>query len=238
MATTLSVAFLAGLISFLSPCVLPLIPGYISYISGTSFDKLVEKKNNLIVVKTIFFTLGFSFVFIALGSTASFIGKFFLTNSNIFRIIAGIIIIFFSLQLIGIINLKFMNKDIRIFTDQYSSNLAFPLLVGAAFGFGWTPCIGPILGSILALAAIEENTSKSILLLTFYSLGLAIPFIISGVLIDKFFLFSKSFRRYMSTITKVGGTILLLTGIAILSGHLQVLGFYILEYFPSLGIIG
>ena len=238
MTTTLPIAFLAGLISFLSPCVLPLIPGYISYISGTSFDKLVEKKKNLIVVKTIFFTLGFSFVFIALGSTASFIGKFFLTNSNIFRIIAGIIIIFFSLQLIGIINLKFMNKDIRIFTDQYSSNLAFPLLVGAAFGFGWTPCIGPILGSILALAAIEENTSKSILLLTFYSLGLAIPFVISGVLIDKFLFFSKSFRKYISIITKIGGVILLLTGIAILTGQLQVLGFFILEYFPSLGNIG
>ena len=238
MTTTLPIAFLAGLISFLSPCVLPLIPGYISYISGTSFDKISDKKRNLIVVKTIFFTLGFSFVFIALGSTASFIGKFFLTNSNIFRIIAGIIIIFFSLQLIGIINLKFMNKDIRIVTVQYSNNLAFPLLVGAAFGFGWTPCIGPILGSILSLAAIEENISKSILLLSFYSLGLAIPFIISGVLIDKFLFFSKSFRKYISTITKVGGSILLLTGIAILTGQLQVLGFFILEHFPSLGNIG
>ena len=238
MTTTLSIAFLAGLISFLSPCVLPLIPGYISYISGTSFDKISEKKRSLIFVKTIFFTLGFSFVFIVLGSTASFIGKFFLTNSNIFRIIAGIIIIFFSLQLIGIINLKFMNKDIRIFTDQYSNNLSFPLLVGAAFGFGWTPCIGPILGSILSLAAIEENISKSILLLSFYSLGLAIPFIISGVLIDKFLFFSKSFRKYISTIIKVGGAILLLTGIAILTGQLQVLGFFILEYFPSLGNIG
>ena len=238
MNTTLSIAFLAGLISFLSPCVLPLIPGYISYISGTSFDKLVEKKRDLIVIKTIFFTLGFSFVFIALGSTATFIGIFFLTNSDIFRIIAGVIIIFFSLQLIGIINFKFMNKDVRIFTDQYSHNLAFPVLVGAAFGFGWTPCIGPILGSILTLAAIEANISKSIFLLSSYSLGLAIPFIISGVLIDKFLYFSKNFRKYLSKITKVGGIILLLTGIAILTGQLQVLGFFILEYFPSLGNLG
>ena len=238
MNTTISIAFLAGLISFLSPCVLPLIPGYISYISGTSLEKLVEKKNNLVVVKTVFFTLGFSLVFISLGLTASFIGKFFLNNSNILRIVAGIIIIFFSLQLIGIINFKFMNKDIRVFTNQYSNNLTFPLLVGAAFGFGWTPCIGPILGSILTLAAIEENMSKSILLLSFYSLGLAIPFIISGVLIDKFLFFSKSFRKYISTITKVGGAILLLTGIAIVTGQLQVLGFFILEYFPSLGNIG
>ena len=238
MTTTLSIAFFAGLISFLSPCVLPLIPGYISYISGTSFDKLVEKRKSLIVIKTIFFALGFSIVFIALGSTASLIGNFLLNNSDVFRIIAGIIIIFFSLQLIGMINFKFMNKDIRIFTGQYNHNLTFPLLVGAAFGFGWTPCIGPILGSILTLAAIEENISKSVLLLSSYSLGLAIPFIISGVLIDKFLLFSKSFRYYISTITKVGGAILLLTGIAILTGQLQVLGFFILEYFPSLGNIG
>ena len=238
MTTTLSIAFLAGFISFLSPCVLPLIPGYISYISGTSLEKLIEKKNNLVVIKTIFFTLGFSFVFITLGSTVSFLGKFFLNNSNILGIIAGIIIIFFSLHLIGIINFKFMNKDIRIFTNQYSYNLAFPLLVGAAFGFGWTPCIGPILGSILTLAAIEENFSKSILLLSFYSLGLAIPFIISGILIDKFLFFSKNFRKYTSAITKVGGVILLLTGIAVLTGQLQVLGFVILEYFPSLGNIG
>ena len=131
-----------------------------------------------------------------------------------------------------------MNKDIRIFTGRYSHNLAFPLLVGVAFGFGWTPCIGPILGSILALAAIEENISKSILLLTFYSLGLAIPFIISGILIDKFLLFSKSLRKYVLVITKAGGTILLLTGIAILTGQLQVLGFFILEYFPLLENIG
>jgi cytochrome c-type biogenesis protein len=238
MTTTLSIAFFAGLISFLSPCVLPLIPGYISYISGTSLEKLVEKKNNLVVLKTIFFSLGFSLVFIILGSTASFLGKFFLNNSNIFRIVAGVIIIFFSLHLIGIINFKFMNKDIRIFTNQYSDNLTFPLIVGAAFGFGWTPCIGPILGSILALAAIEENFNKSILLLSFYSLGLAIPFVISGILIDKFLFFSKNFRKYISVIIKTGGTILLLTGIAILTGQLQVLGFIILEYFPSLGNIG
>jgi len=238
MTTTLSIAFFAGLISFLSPCVLPLIPGYISYISGTSLENLTEKKNNLVLIKTIFFTLGFSLVFITLGSTASLLGKFFLNNSNILRIMAGIIIIFFSLQLIGIINFKFMNKDIRFFTDRYSQNLTFPLIVGAAFGFGWTPCIGPILGSILTLAAIEENFSKSILLLSFYSLGLAIPFIASGLLIHKFVFFSKNFRKYTSAVTKAGGIILLLTGLAILSGQLQVLGFFILEYFPSLGNIG
>ena len=238
MTTTLSIAFLAGLISFLSPCVLPLIPGYISYISGTSFDKIKEKKRNLILIKTIFFTLGFSFVFITLGSTATFIGQFFLFNSNILRIVAGIIIILFSLQLIGFINFSFMNKDLRMFTRQYNNSMTFPFVVGAAFGFGWTPCIGPILGSIITLATLEENIGRGTLLLSFYSLGLAIPFIISGVLIDKFLLFSKSFKKYTSVITKVGGAVLLLTGVAILTGQLQVLGFFILEYFPLLQNIG
>ena len=116
--------------------------------------------------------------------------------------------------------------------------LFFPLVVGAAFGFGWTPCIGPILGSILALAAIEENINRSILLLSFYSLGLAVPFIISGILIDKFLFFSKNFKKYTLIITKIGGIILLLTGITILTGHLQILGFFILKYFPILGNIG
>jgi len=238
MNTTLFIAFIAGFISFLSPCVLPLIPGYISYISGASLDQLVQKKGNLVVIKTIFFTLGFSLVFISLGSSASFLGKLFLDNSSILRIVAGIIIIFFSMQLIGIINFNFLNKDLRIFTDKYHNSLTFPLLVGAAFGFGWTPCIGPILGSILALAAIEENFYKSILLLSSYSLGLAIPFIISGILIEKFLFFSKNFRKYINIISKIGGVILLLTGIAIITNHLQVLGFFILELFPVLEKLG
>ena len=238
MNTTLSIAFLAGLISFLSPCVLPLIPGYICYISGTSLEKLIEKKNNSVFIKTVFFSLGFSLVFISLGLTASFLGKFLLDNSDILRIIASIIIIFFSLQLMGVVNFKFMNRDIRIFNYQRRENLTFPLIVGAAFAFGWTPCIGPILGSILTLAAIEETLSRAIVLLSFYSLGLAIPFIVSGFLIHKFMLFSKSFRKHISIVAKAGGFILLLTGIAILTGQLQVLGFFVLKYFPALGNIG
>jgi cytochrome c-type biogenesis protein len=233
----LLIAFSAGFISFLSPCVLPLIPGYISYISGQTLDEIIED-NKSVLLKTIFFSAGFSIVFVSFGITASFIGKFLINYSNQLRIIAGLIITLFSLQLIGLINLKILNSEARFFTKNYRNNLIFPVIVGMAFGFGWTPCIGPILGSILALATIEENISKGILLLLFYSLGLAIPFIVSGVLIDKFLFFSKSFRKYISTITKVGGAILLLTGIAILTGQLQVLGFFILEYFPSLSNIG
>ena len=237
MILNLLIAFSAGFISFLSPCVLPLIPGYISYISGQALDKII-KDNKSVLLKTVFFSVGFSIVFISFGITASFIGKLLISYSNQLRIVAGIIIILFSLQFIGLINLKILNSETRFFTKNYNDNLIYPIIVGAAFGFGWTPCIGPVLGSILALAAIEENISKSILLLSLYSLGLAIPFIISGVLIDKFLFFSKSIRKYISTITKVGGAILLLTGIAILTGQLQVLGFFILEYFPSMGNIG
>ena len=131
-----------------------------------------------------------------------------------------------------------MNKDTRFFTHKYSDNLGFPFLVGAAFAFGWTPCIGPILWSILTLAALEENFNKSIILLLFYSLGLAIPFIISGILLNKFLLFSKNFQKHTIVATKVGGTILLITGIAILTNQLQFLGFIMLEYFPSFGNIG
>ena len=237
MILNLLIAFSGGFVSFLSPCVLPLIPGYISYISGQTLDEIIEN-NKSVLLKTIFFSVGFSIVFVSFGITASFIGKFLINYSNQLRIIAGLIIILFSLQLIGLVNLKILNSEARFFTKNYRNNSIFPIIVGMAFGFGWTPCIGPILGSILALAAIEENIGKGILLLSFYSLGLAIPFIISGVLIDKFLFFSKSFRKYISTITKIGGAILLLTGIAILTDQLQVLGFFILEYFPLLGNIG
>ncbi len=230
-------AFGAGFISFLSPCVLPLIPGYISYISGESLGDIVEKQKK-VILKTVLFSLGFSLVFISFGATASLIGNILLENSNTLRIIAGIIIIIFSLQLIGILNLNFLNQEKRFQTKNYSNNLFFPVLVGAAFGFGWTPCIGPVLGSILTLAAVESNIGKGILLLSFYSLGLAIPFILSGYGISKFLAFSKNFRKNIKVVSVTGGVILLITGILILTNKLQALGYFILEAIPILGNLG
>ena len=230
-------AFGAGFISFLSPCVLPLIPGYISYISGESLGDLVEKQKK-IILKTVLFSLGFSLVFISFGATASLIGNILLDNSNTLRIIAGIVIIIFSLQLIGILNLNFLNQEKRFQTKNYSNNLFFPVLVGAAFGFGWTPCIGPVLGSILTLAAVESSIGKGILLLSFYSLGLAIPFILSGYGISKFLAFSKNFRKNIKIVSVTGGVILLITGILILTNKLQALGYFILEAIPILGSLG
>ena len=230
------VAFGAGLISFLSPCVLPLIPGYISYISGQSLQNILQsKKINLFSL--ILFCLGFSSVFVILGASASFLGQALLQNSEILRVIAGIIIIIFSLQLIGLINIPYLNFEKR-FDAKESRNILFPYIIGLAFGFGWTPCIGPILGSILALASIEETLTRAISLLIFYSLGLAIPFVLSGYLIQKFLLFSKNFKKNINLISKSGGLILLVTGILILTNQLQAIGFYIIEIFPFMQNFG
>ena len=230
------IAFGAGLISFLSPCVLPLIPGYVSFISGQSLQEILKSKQ-VNFFPLFLFCLGFSTVFIILGASASYLGQTLLQNSDTLRIIAGFIIIIFSLQLIGLINISYLNFEKR-FEARKSQNIIFPYLIGLAFGFGWTPCIGPILGSILALASMEDTLSRAIILLSFYSLGLAIPFVLSGFLIQKFLIFSKNFKKNINLIAKIGGIILLITGILILTNQLQTIGFYILEFFPFMQKFG
>jgi cytochrome c-type biogenesis protein len=230
------IAFGAGLISFLSPCVLPLIPGYVSFVSGKSLNDILEN-GKISISSLILFCLGFSTVFILFGATASIIGQIFLQNSEILRITAGLVIIIFSLQLLGIINISFLNFEKR-YDSKTSKNIFFPFVIGLAFGFGWTPCIGPILGSILALAAMEETLLKAVTLLSFYSLGLSIPFVLSGYLIQRFLAFSKNIRKNINIISKVGGIILLITGLLILTNQLQTLGFYILNTFPVLQQFG
>ena len=230
------IAFGAGLISFLSPCVLPLIPGYISYISGSSLSELINKKNiNLFPI--ILFTVGFSIVFIIFGAASTFLGQVLLKNSYELRIVAGLVIIILSLQIIGLINIKFLNYEKRIQTN-ISAGILSPILIGMAFAFGWTPCIGPILGSILVLASTEESLSKGILLLFFYSIGLALPFILSGYLIQRFLIFSKNFKKNINIVSKIGGIILLITGILIITNQLQALGYYLLEILPFLQNFG
>ena len=230
------IAFGAGLISFLSPCVLPLIPGYVSFISGQSLQNLLKSKQiNLLLL--VLFCLGFSTVFIILGASASFLGQTLLQNSETLRIIAGIVIIIFSLQLIGLINIPYLNLEKR-FETKKSQNIFFPYVIGIAFGFGWTPCIGPILGSILALASTEETISRAVILLSSYSLGLAIPFILSGYLMQRFLIFSKNFKKNINLVSKIGGSILLITGFLILTNQLQVLGYYILNIFPFMQNFG
>jgi cytochrome c-type biogenesis protein len=182
--------------------------------------------------------LGLSLVFISLGATATFIGSFLLQNSKILSAVSGSIIIFFSIYLLELFKFNILNKNFGNFNIKYSNNLLFPFLIGIGFGFGWTPCIGPILGSILAFASMEESIYEGVFLLSFYSLGLAVPFVLSSLLLENFLFFSKKTNKYINKLKKISGVILLITGILIVTDNLQVLGFYLIEYFPVLGKLG
>tara|TARA_B110000285_G_C14959596_1_gene530977 strand:- start:159 stop:872 length:714 start_codon:yes stop_codon:yes gene_type:complete len=234
----LFLSFFAGTISFLSPCVLPLIPGYLSFICGTDLEKLQKKSKYFVLQKSLLFVFGFSIVFILLGASSTFFGSFLLSKSQIFSNIISIIIIFFGMYLLGIIKFNFLNNEFRFYLSKYSNNFFFPLAVGMGFAFGWTPCIGPILGSILALASLENTLTEGIFLLITYSIGLGIPFVLAGYYMGNFLIFSKKARKFISTIQKTSGVILILTGILILTSKLQAIGFYLLELFPFLGKLG
>ena len=231
-------SFFAGFVSFLSPCVLPLIPGYISFINGTTLENLEDKKKNFIFKETLLFTLGFSVVFISLGATATFFGSLIFKYSTIFTYFVGIVIIFFSLNMIGILQLRLLNQELKYHFHNQITKPYMSFLVGIGFGFGWSPCIGPILGSVLALASLETTITKGIILLSIYSIGLAIPFILSGLFITKFLIFSKKTRMHIIKIQKISGYILLITGVLIVTGKLQTLGYYLLDWFPILGKLG
>jgi cytochrome c-type biogenesis protein len=231
-------SFLAGIISFLSPCVLPLIPGYISFINGTTLEGLEDKKKNFIFQETLLFSVGFSIVFISLGATATMFGSLMLEYSRIFTFIVGVIIIFFSLNMIGLLQFRLLNQELKYHFHNQITKPYMSLLVGIGFGFGWSPCIGPILGSVLALASLETTLMKGIILLSIYSIGLAIPFILSGLFITKFLVFSKKTRIHIVKIQKISGYILLVTGVLIVTGKLQTLGFYLLDWFPFLAKLG
>jgi cytochrome c-type biogenesis protein len=230
-------AFGAGFISFLTPCVLPIIPGYISYITGKSLNE-IESNRNKVLLKTIIFTFGFSLVFITLGAAASVIGNVLLYFSQELRIFAGLIIILFALYFLGFLKLSYLSKEKKFDTGSFKDNYFFPLLVGGAFAFGWTPCIGPILGSIIVLSAAEATIYKGMILLTFYSVGLAIPFILSGYYMTIFLNSKKSFSKYYSLVTKIGGITLLITGVLIVTNQIQVISYFILTTFPFLTKLG
>ena len=232
------ISFFAGAVSFLSPCVLPLVPGYISFICGTTLEGLEEQNRSFILKNTLLFATGFSIVFISLGATATFFGNLLFNYSKIFTVIVGIIIIFFSLNMVGLLQLRLLNQEFRYHFKNYIRKPYIAFLIGLGFGFGWTPCIGPILGTILAFASLETTLTKGITLLTIYSLGLGVPFVLSGVYLTKFLIFSKSMRLHIIRIQKISGYILLLTGVLIVSGKLQSLGFFILKYLPFLGKLG
>lgn len=229
---SLLVAFTAGLISFLSPCVLPLIPSYMAFITGISLEELSEHENlrkvrMSVIWNSLLFIGGFSSIFIAMGASATFIGTFLQENIRWFEIIGGIVVIILGLHFIGVFKLKFLERERKFHMKSKPLGFLGTFVVGVAFGAGWTPCVGPILGSILTLAATTQNVSKGIFLLVFYSLGLGIPFFLAGILIHKFFEYFKTIRKYFKIITTIGGILLIIVGILLITGYFTAMFSYL-----------
>lgn len=222
-------AFLAGIISFLSPCILPLVPGYISFISGLSLAELSANSNIItgskyrVLVGAGSFILGFSLVFVFMGASATLLGSFLSEYSLWFKRIGGIIIILFGLHMLQLINIPFLqyHKNIKIKQNISFHLFLTPFLIGFAFAFGWTPCIGPILASILLYASTQQTVSQGIVLLSFYSAGLAIPFLVTALAINQFFKVNRKIKKFFHIIETLGGLLLIIIGILIFSDTLS-----------------
>ncbi len=223
-------AFVAGILSFLSPCVLPLVPGYISLISGTSVEALQEQQERIlrrVMLSSLMFIAGFSIVFISLGAVATTVGQVTRDYYPILTRIAGAVIIVFGLHLTGIWKIKALYADKRMHQVKGGGSPWGAFVVGFAFAFGWTPCIGPILATILAFAAAEETVLKGTLLLAIYSVGLAVPFLLTSLGIDRFLSFYGRFRRHLHTVEVVSGVLLIAIGLLVLTRHFTVLSGYL-----------
>lgn len=220
----IAISFAAGILSFLSPCVLPLVPGYISLISGVSIDGLKEGTSNrrAVIINSLAFNAGLSIIFLILGTTAGLVGAAITSNPWV-RIIGGIVIIAFGLQLIGLLKISALYKDTRFFSDDKPRGIFGSAALGMAFAAGWTPCIGPILGGIIGLAATSGGWRSGLVLSAFYSAGLAVPFLITGLGINKFLSFYKGFRKHLHKVEVVSGVVLILVGLLVMSGQSTVL---------------
>src|SRR4026207_2464407 len=221
---TIPIAFVAGILSFLSPCVLPLVPGYISLISGVSIDRLKEgtSSRRAVILNSLAFNAGLSVIFLALGATAGLVGAAILNNVWV-RIIGGVIIIAFGLQLIGLLKISALYKDTRFFSDDKPRGMAGSFTLGIAFAAGWTPCIGPILGGIIGLAATSGGWRSGLVLSAFYSAGLAVPFLLTGLGINQFLSCYKNFRRHLHKVEVVSGVVLIVVGLLVMSGQSTLL---------------
>ncbi|HEY0564368.1 MAG TPA: cytochrome c biogenesis protein CcdA [Terriglobales bacterium] len=225
-------AFVAGLLSFLSPCVLPLVPGYVSLISGSTVEELQLSNDNrrlrsTVLFSSLMFILGFSIVFIALGAVATSVGHITRQYRGIMTTIAGVVIILFGLHLTGILKIRALYADARMHSVGQGKTGLGAFLVGFSFAFGWTPCIGPILSTILAFAASQNSVSRGIVLLVIYSLGLAVPFMLTSLGIDRFLSFYGRFRRHLGTVEKVSGALLIAIGALIVLHKFTLLSGYL-----------
>jgi cytochrome c-type biogenesis protein len=232
------------MLSFLSPCVLPLVPPYLCFIGGVSLEQISEDEElapgvmRAVVLSAVVFVLGFSTVFIALGATASTIGDFIVDYMDILSKIAGGVIIVLGLHFIGIIRIPILYREARFHAEKKPAGLIGPYIIGLAFAFGWTPCVGPVLAAILMVAGSESSITYGMGLLAVYSAGLGIPFILAAVAMKPFMDFMARFRRHLQTVERVIGALLVLTGILFMTGSMADIAFWILETFPSIGTIG
>lgn len=242
---SLLTAVLAGALSFLSPCVLPLVPPYLCYMAGISFDDFNHGDGprdgalrSQVFRSALFFTLGFATVFVALGAGASTIGVVLRQNIDLFSKIGGAIIIIMGLHFMGLFRIPLLAREARFAGGGKPATLSGAYVMGLAFAFGWTPCIGPVLGAILGVAASRDTVGSGALLLAFYSLGLAVPFWLAALFSGAFMRFLGRFRRHLGTVEKVTGGLLVLTGILFLTGGMATMSYWLLETFPALGLIG
>jgi cytochrome c-type biogenesis protein len=232
---TLVAAFVAGFLSFISPCVLPLIPGYISFVSGASLEDMRAGQGaarRQVLISSIAFVLGFSIVFVALGASATAIGRFIFDKLPILTKIAGALIILFGLHMMGVFRLGFLDNEKRAQAQRKPAGPIGALLVGIAFAFGWTPCIGPILAGILVVAGSKETIGEGVLLLAVYSLGLGVPFLLTSLAIDRFFSVAAAIRRHYHAIELSSGGLLVAIGLLIFTGQLTVIVRYLQPYLP------
>jgi cytochrome c-type biogenesis protein len=238
-------AFVGGIISFLSPCVLPLVPPYLAYLGGTTLDRISGEEAEVdprlaryVFISACFFVLGLATVFVALGMTASALGQVLLHNKVLLAQISGGIIIVLGLHFLRVFRIPILDREVRFDGPARAGGFGTSYVIGIAFAFGWTPCIGPILGAILALAAQEETISSGTLLLAVYSLGLGVPFLIAAAFIGPFLRWARAFRRHMGLVEKAMGALLVVVGGMMITGQFERMAYWLLETFPVLGTIG
>jgi cytochrome c-type biogenesis protein len=229
-------AFFAGVLSFLSPCVLPLVPGYVSLISGATVEELKTKDRkllNTVLLHSLMFILGFTVVFVMLGAVATTVGQLIKSYKKELTWIAGLVIFLFGLHLTGLIKIKALYADKRMHSVQGGKSPLGAFLIGFAFAFGWTPCVGPILAPILTMAASTETASKGVLLLWIYSLGLAVPFLLTSILLDRFMEFYGGFRRHLHKVEVVSGIFLMVIGVLFITHRFTLLSSWLNKFFPD-----
>jgi cytochrome c-type biogenesis protein len=240
LAPAMLIALVAGVISFLSPCVLPIVPPYLAYMGGVSLSDMSSEAaaRRRAVIAASFFVMGLSTVFLILGFTASAFGAFFLQNQVLFAQISGVVIIVFGLHFIGLFRIPFLDQEARLDAGDKGSSSFGAFVLGLAFAFGWTPCIGPQLGAILSLAASEGSVTRGTMLLGIYALGLGIPFLLAAMFITRAMGVMNHIKRHMKLIERIMGTLLIVVGLAMVTGAFSWFAFWLLETFPALATLG